>query len=195
MEYLNLYNNNRQYILESRNRKYPNVSYLKDDDKVVYSDKEDELDKDVLDSLVAVVICDGKTNNDSDRDTVKNLVDPDNPFVLTGFNWKLNSGYGKYETDFTTWIQTNGVIASSDKVQNSVVGRFLYFNAVNKKDDIPSFKVNITLGQQSKLQYNYIKEDGTGTYIVYSESGIYILYQLLTFLSIQEEMLGLDFIK
>lgn len=95
MEYLNLYNNNRQYILESRNRKYPNVSYLKDDDKVVYSDKEDELDKDVLDSLVAVVICDGKTNNDSDKDVIKNLVDPDNPFVLTGFNWKLNSGYGK----------------------------------------------------------------------------------------------------
>lgn len=179
MEYLNLYNNNRQYILESRNRKYPNVSYLKDDDKVVYSDKEDELDKDVLDSLVAVVICDGKTNNDSDKDVIKNLVDPDNPFITTGFNWKLNSGYGKYEEDFTSWIQTNGVIASSNKVQNSVVGRFLYFNAVNKKEDVPSFKVNITLGQQSKLQYNYIKEDGTGTYIVYSESGIYYTNFLL----------------
>lgn len=175
MEYLNLYNNNRQYILESRNRKYPNVSYLKDDDKVVYSDKEDELDKDVLDSLVAVVICDGKTNNDSDKDVIKNLVDPDNPFIATGFNWKLNSGYGKYETDFTTWIQTNGVITSSDKFQNNIVGRILYFNTVDKKEDVPSFKVNITLGQQSKLQYNYIKEDGTGTYIVYSESGIYTI--------------------
>lgn len=195
MKYLTLYKNNRQYITSSLTRKHPNVSFLTEENIVKYQEEPDKLDQEILDSLVAVVICDGKTNNDSDRDTVKNLVDPNNPFVLTGFNWKLNSGYGKYEEDFTSWIQTNGVIASSDKVQNSVVGRFLYFNAVNKKDDIPSFKVNITLGQQSKLQYNYIKEDGTGTYIVYSESGIYILYQLLTFLSIQEEMLGLDFIK
>lgn len=175
MKYLTLYKNNRQYITSSLTRKHPNVSFLTEENIVKYQEEPDKLDQEILDSLVAVVICDGKTNDDSDRDTVKNLVDPDNPFVLTGFNWKLNSGYGKYEEDFTTWIQTNGVIASSDKVQNSVVGRFLYFNAVNKKDDVPSFKVNITLGQHSKLQYNYIKEDGTGTYIVYSESGIYTI--------------------
>lgn len=175
MKYLTLYKNNRQYITSSLTRKHPNVSFLTEENIVKYQEEPDKLDQEILDSLVAVVICDGKTNNDSDRDTVKNLVDPDNPFIATGFNWKLNSGYGKYEEDFTSWIQTNGVIASSDKVQNSVVGRFLYFNAVNKKDDIPSFKVNITLGQQSKLQYNYIKEDGTGTYIVYSESGIYTI--------------------
>ena len=175
MKYLTLYKNNRQYITSSLTRKHPNVSFLTEENIVKYQEEPDKLDQEILDSLVAVVICDGKTNDDSDRDTVKNLVDPDNPFVLTGFNWKLNSGYGKYEEDFTSWIQTNGVIASSDKVQNSVVGRFLYFNAVNKKDDIPSFKVNITLGQQSKLKYNYIKEDGTGTYIVYSESGIYTI--------------------
>jgi hypothetical protein len=102
-------------------------------------------------------------------------VDPDNPFVISNASFKLNSGFGKYEEDFTSWIQTNGVIASSDKVQNSITGRFLYFNTVNKKEDVPSFKVNITLGQQSKLQYNYIKEDGTTTYIVYSESGIYTI--------------------
>jgi hypothetical protein len=102
-------------------------------------------------------------------------VDPDNPFVISNAAFKLNSGFGKYEVDFTSWIQTNGVIASSDKVQNSIIGRFLYFNTVNKKEDVPSFKVNITLGQQGKLQYNYIKEDGTSTYIAYSESGIYTI--------------------
>lgn len=133
------------------------------------------IDPEVLASLKAVVIVGNKTNNDSDRAIVKNLVDPDNPFVISNAAFKLNSGFGKYEEDFTSWIQTNGVIASSDKVQNSIVGRFLYFNTVNKKEDVPSFKVNITLGQQSKLQYNYIKEDGTSTYIVYSESGIYTI--------------------
>lgn len=133
------------------------------------------IDPEVLASLKAVCICYGKSNDDPDRAIVKNLVDPDNPFVISNAAFKLNSGFGKYEVDFTSWIQTDGVIASSDKVQNSITGRFLYFNTVNKKEDVPSFKVNITLGQQSKLQYNYIKEDGTSTYIVYSESGIYTI--------------------
>lgn len=133
------------------------------------------IDPEVLASLKAVVIVGNKTNNDSDRAIVKNLVDASNPFVISNASFKLNSGFGKYEVDFTSWIQTNGVIASSDKVQNSIIGRFLYFNTVNKKEDVPSFKVNITLGQQGKLQYNYIKEDGTSTYIVYSESGIYTI--------------------
>lgn len=133
------------------------------------------IDPEVLASLKAVVIVGNKTNNDSDRAIVKNLVDASNPFVISNAAFKLNSGFGKYEVDFTSWIQTNGVIASSDKVQNSIIGSFLYFNTVNKKEDVPSFKVNITLGQQGKLQYNYIKEDGTSTYIVYSESGIYTI--------------------
>lgn len=133
------------------------------------------LPPDLKASLKGVWIAYGKSNNDADRSIVKNLVDLDNPFIISNAAFKLNSGFGKYEVDFTSWIQTNGVIASSDKVQNSIIGRFLYFNTVNKKEDVPSFKVNITLGQQGKLQYNYIKEDGTSTYIVYSEAGIYTI--------------------
>ena len=128
------------------------------------------------DALVGVWSAYGKSNDSTDRNIIKNKIkDRGGDFVISNAAFKLNSGFGKYETDFTTWIQTNGVIASSDKVQNSITGRFLYFNTVNKKEDVPSFKVNITLGQQSKLQYNYIKEDGTSTYIVYSESGIYTI--------------------
>lgn len=133
------------------------------------------LPPEIKDSLKAIVIAYGKSNDDADRSIVKNLVDASNPFIISNAAFKLNSGFGKYEVDFTSWIQTNGVIASSDKVQNSIIGRFLYFNTVNKKEDVPSFKVNITLGQQGKLQYNYIKEDGTSKYIVYSESGIYTI--------------------
>lgn len=128
------------------------------------------------DALVGVWSAYGKSNDSTDRNIIKNKIkDRGGDFVISNAAFKLNSGFGKYEEDFTSWIQTNGVIASSDKVQNSITGRFLYFNTVNKKEDVPSFKVNITLGQQSKLQYNYIKEDGTGTYIVYSESGIYTI--------------------
>lgn len=128
------------------------------------------------DALVGVWSAYGKSNDSTDRNIIKNKIkDRGGDFVISNAAFKLNSGFGKYEVDFTSWIQTNGVIASSDKVQNSITGRFLYFNTVNKKEDVPSFKVNITLGQQSKLQYNYIKEDGTSTYIVYSESGIYTI--------------------
>lgn len=128
------------------------------------------------DALVGVWSAYGKSNDSTDRNIIKNKIkDRGGDFVISNAAFNLNSGFGKYEVDFTSWIQTNGVIASSDKVQNGIVGRFLYFNTVNKKEDIPSFKVNITLGQQSKLQYNYIKEDGTSTYIVYSKSGIYTI--------------------
>ena len=128
------------------------------------------------DALVGVWSAYGKLNDSTDRNIIKNKIkDRGGDFVISNAAFKLNSGFGKYEVDFTSWIQTDGVIASSDKVQNSIIGRFLYFNTVNKKEDVPSFKVNITLGQQSKLQYNYIKEDGTTTYIVYSESGIYTI--------------------
>lgn len=128
------------------------------------------------DALVGVWSAYGKSNDSTDRNIIKNKIkDRGGDFVISNAAFKLNSGFGKYEVDFTSWIQTDGVIASSDKVQNSIIGRFLYFNTVNKKEDVPSFKVNITLGQQSKLQYNYIKKDGTTTYIVYSESGIYTI--------------------
>lgn len=133
------------------------------------------IEPEVLASLKAVVIVGDKTNQDKDRDIVANLVDASNPFIISNAAYKLNSGYGKYEEDFTSWIQTNGVIVSSDRVQNSILGRFLYFNTVDKKEDVPTFKVNIKLGEQSKLQYNYIKEDGTSTYVRYSESGIYTI--------------------
>lgn len=134
------------------------------------------IEPEVLDSLVGVWSAYGMTNDSPNRSTIKNkLSNKGGDFVISNAAFKLNSGFGKYEVDFTSWIQTDGVIASSDKVQNSITGRFLYFNTVNKKEDVPSFKVNITLGQQSKLQYNYIKEDGTSTYIVYSESGIYTI--------------------
>lgn len=71
------------------------------------------IDPEVLASLVAVCICDGKSNDDPDRAVIKNLVDPDNPFVISNAAYKLNSGYGKYEEDFTTWrISKSGIVST-----------------------------------------------------------------------------------
>lgn len=78
---------------------------------VVEGESEDYIDPEVLASLVAVCICDGKSNNDPDRAVIKNLVDPDNPFIISNAAFKLNSGYGKYEEDFTTWrISKSGIV-------------------------------------------------------------------------------------
>lgn len=77
------------------------------------------IDPEVLASLKAVVIVDNKTNNDSDRAIVKNLVDPDNPFVISNAAFKLNSGFGKYEDDFTNWVAETGTKLTSDKITNS----------------------------------------------------------------------------
>ena len=77
------------------------------------------IDPEVLASLKAVVIVGNKTNNDSDRAIVKNLVDPDNPFVISNAAFKLNSGFGKYEDDFTNWVAETGTKLTSDKITNS----------------------------------------------------------------------------
>lgn len=77
------------------------------------------LSPEVKEALKAVVIAYGKTNNDSDRAIVKNLVDPDNPFVISNAAFKLNSGFGKYEADFTNWVAETGTKLTSDKITNS----------------------------------------------------------------------------
>lgn len=60
------------------------------------------IDPEVLASLKAVVIVGNKTNNDSDRAIVKNLVDPDNPFVISNAAYTEGSGVnedGSYQFD------------------------------------------------------------------------------------------------
>lgn len=73
------------------------------------------IEKDVLDSLRVVASAYGKSNNDSDRAIVKNLVDPDNPFVISNAAYDKMSSYGGYEfAKFTTW----NINASSTQIIN-----------------------------------------------------------------------------
>ena len=77
------------------------------------------IDPEVLASLKAVVIVGNKTNNDSDRAIVKNLVDPDNPFVISNAAFKLNSGFGKYGMDFLEWKSNSGMNFTSTKLTST----------------------------------------------------------------------------
>ena len=137
------------------------------------------IDPEVLASLVAVCICDGKSNNDPDRAVIKNLVDPDNPFVISNAAYKLNSGYGKYEEDFTTWKKQENVIVTHNKVSITPEynqGWLVYIPSNTKS--INSMKVNIIgVPNGGILRYYYTKDrtDTNSSSIKIVEDGIYTL--------------------
>jgi hypothetical protein len=125
------------------------------------------LSPEVKEALKAVVIAYGKTNNDSDRAIVKNLVDPDNPFIISNAAYNLNSGYGKYEHDFTTWSRSSKITDFDDKsfsFTTNVIWSLLYIKS-NIGKDTPSFKVNIKLNSEAIVYYNYITQSGVYTNI------------------------------
>lgn len=103
------------------------------------------IDPEVLASLKAVVIVGNKTNNDSDRAIVKNLVDPDNPFVISNAAYKLNSGYGLYGMDFLEWKSNSGMSFTSTKLTSTkpnLLGGWLTFRNVSGL--IPETKVKVS---------------------------------------------------
>lgn len=122
------------------------------------------IDPEVLASLKAVVIVGNKTNNDSDRAIVKNLVDVSNPFVISNAAFKLNSGFGGFVEDFTSWdrIDSSTAEISNDgskiKCINTTLNVQYLFNSINR--DIPSFKVKISNFTKGDITYYYRKEDG-----------------------------------
>lgn len=126
------------------------------------------LPPEIKDSLKAVVIAYGKTNNDSDRAIVKNLVDASNPFVISNAAFKLNSGFGKYEEDFTDWKKSPKVTSfDGESIKfTSDVSWVLLYHPSSIGEDIPSFKVRIKLYGEGTLYYNYITQEGTYTNVI-----------------------------
>lgn len=133
---------------------------------VVEGESEDYIDPEVLASLVAVCICDGKSNNDPDRAVIKNLVDPDNPFVISNAAYKLNSGYGKYIEDFSLFTLSD---------------RFEYSEISNTKITITAVSNNShgiyhpVREEESALYWNTFKIKVSGStddvYISYATKG------------------------
>lgn len=83
------------------------------------------IDPEVLASLKAVVIVGNKTNNDSDRAIVKNLVDPDNPFVISNAAYTEGSGYADKDSPYYGAFVTDGIddlITSTKTVQEMLGG-------------------------------------------------------------------------
>lgn len=142
------------------------------------------IDPEVLASLKAVCICYGKSNDDPDRAIIKNLVDPDNPFVISNAAFKLNSGFGKYEVDFST-LGVGGVglvyerLAESLTVINSLDTLTSgYCNIQSVTTAFASFKIRIEglkEGEYVRYHYNKNTDDTARTEIDYTSDGIYEL--------------------
>lgn len=123
------------------------------------------IEKDVLDSLRVVASAYGKSNDDADRSIVKNLVDASNPFIISNAAFKLNSGFGEYEQDFTDWKKSSKVTSfDSESIKfTSDVAWVLLYHPSSIGEDIPSFKVRIKLYGEGTLYYNYITQEGKYT--------------------------------
>lgn len=83
------------------------------------------IDPEVLASLKAVCICYGKSNDDPDRAIVKNLVDPDNPFVISNAAYTEGSGYADKGSPYYGAFVTDGIddlITSTKTVQEMLGG-------------------------------------------------------------------------
>lgn len=134
------------------------------------------IDPEVLASLKAVVIVGNKTNNDSDRAIVKNLVDASNPFVISNAAFKLNSGFGKYEITFQYFPYIENVTNVSDsKVVFGIGGQLLIpYSAIT--ENIPSFKIKVNgLSGTYHFRYYYRSSDGVQHSVDMAQDGYYEL--------------------
>lgn len=137
------------------------------------------IEKDVLDSLRVVASAYGKSNDDADRSIVKNLVDASNPFIISNAAFKLNSGFGEYKEDFTSWRiypnikVTDNVITTNGNFNSTW---FIYKHSSESKINEMNIKVS-GIPKGGKISYFYISDETANLPIAYTipKDGIYHL--------------------
>lgn len=130
------------------------------------------IDPEVLASLKAVVIVGNKTNNDSDRAIVKNLVDPDNPFVISNAAYTEGSGYADKDSPYYGAFVTDGIndLITSTKTVQEMLGGSNELTIVSMVHQVKDTANNVSFT-------NYIRGSANGYFrnIVnnYGKTGIY----------------------
>lgn len=130
------------------------------------------IDPEVLASLKAVVIVGNKTNNDSDRAIVKNLVDADNPFVISNAAYTEGSGYADKGSPYYGAFVTDGIddLITSTKTVQEMLGGSNELTIVSMIHQVKDSANNVSFT-------NYIRGSANGYFrnIVnnYGKTGIY----------------------
>lgn len=125
------------------------------------------------DALVGVWSAYGKSNDSTDRNIIKNKIkDRGGDFVISNAAFKLNSGFGKYETELSNtriWTQSKETTSSPFSSNcNGLSGWIVFANTeLTNSVDMPSFKIQVKgLLEGQELIYRYY--DSTGQTNVYS---------------------------
>lgn len=130
------------------------------------------IDPEVLASLKAVCICYGKSNDDPDRAVVKNLVDPDNPFVISNAAYTEGSGYADKDSPYYGAFVTDGIddLITSTKTAQEMLGGSNEITVVSMIHQVKDSANNVSFT-------NYIRGSANGYFrnIVnnYGKTGIY----------------------
>lgn len=137
------------------------------------------LPPELKDALVGVWSAYGKSNDSTDRNIIKNKIkDRGGDFVISNAAFKLNSGYGKYEEDFTSWNSSSyvsNIRHDSFDVNNDGTSVFiLYKNIDSSSSDTPSFKIKVS-NLINSIIYAYINDSGVRSFFKIKENGEYIL--------------------
>lgn len=131
------------------------------------------LPPEIKDSLKAVVIAYGKTNNDSDRAIVKNLVDPDNPFVISNAAYTEGSGYADKDSPYYGAFVTDGIddlITSTKTVQEMGITDEVTVVSMIHQIDLNS---TYTIATTNYIENSNSKEHVRSDVYNYGKTGIY----------------------
>lgn len=105
----------------------------------------------------------GKKNTDADRNIIKNKIpNAGGDLEILNAAYKLNSGFGEYNEDFTTWIKSSNITSvnsESFSFTSNANFNLLYYKS-NIGKDTASFKVCIKLKGKGKVYYNYVTSEG-----------------------------------
>lgn len=132
------------------------------------------------DALVGVWSAYGKSNDSTDRNIIKNKIkDRGGDFVISNAAFKLNSGFGKYEEDFTSWRiypnikVTDNVITTNGNFNSTW---FIYKHSSESKINEMNIKVS-GIPKGGKILYLYISDETANSSIAYTipKDGIYHL--------------------
>lgn len=131
------------------------------------------IDPEVLASLKAVVIVGNKTNNDSDRAIVKNLVDPDNPFIISNAAYTEGSGYADKGSPYYGAFVTDGIddtiISTKTLAEMGITDEVTVVSMIHQISLNPTYNNGFTnyienLDKSTYVRNNIYKVGKTGIY-------------------------------